>query len=189
MKLIPTKTIKVNEIDFVISDEEFIYPDKGGLYFNGKTIAKAGTGCVYNLDSKNILCQLKSDSPIEGVPIADEVSVEELSLIAIPPSMELIPDDFLNEGDEDEVDVNDYLRECWIACYTLANKERGYSEEEMIGFAEFILRLPKPAFANLLVDKDLFQLYIQSLPTKIFLLTDDEEKAIKINNTLKFVKP
>jgi len=40
----------------LISDEKFIYPQKGGLYYNGENnVAVAGTGNMYSLTAKNII--------------------------------------------------------------------------------------------------------------------------------------
>ena len=184
MKLIPTKTIKVNEIDFVVSDEPIKMND---WYIDDtNTIRESFTDdenyWSARKDYKKILCQLKSDSPIEGVQIAEEVTIEDLA--------KMYTDDTFPEHkgvDDNDMSVDDIAE--WNHCffgfisgYTLANKERGYSEEEM--------RLSFRAGRNYEADLSLvgFDSLIQSLPTKIFLLTDDEGQPIKINSNYKFVK-
>lgn len=183
MKLQKFKTIKVNEIDFVISDEEI---KEGDSVYN--TDFKAVGKCINPSNEPNtfkILCQLKSDSPIEGVPIAEEISVEELANYIRSYSS------IIKHSDPNTNVFESGIYQGFKAGYNLLNKERGYSEEEM--------RKSFDAGVNYGLDNEEdalqrgyeindFTHYIQSLPTKIFLLTDDDLKPLRINNTLKFVK-
>jgi hypothetical protein len=120
------KHFLIKPINCIVSDAEFVYPEKGGFYFNGKAIAKAGTGNSYNLDSKNILF---SNQPLEGIKpfeLVDEV--EELVEKEYP---------LLNVPDGSNVDWGYRLgnREGFFKGY---KAKAGYNLEQMIGFAEWV---------------------------------------------------
>jgi len=89
MKLQKFKTIKLNEIDFVIQKkpiaiEDVIYVEghdnlQTCIGFNPNGDIECYNGLCYNkYKCYVVLCQLKSSNNIEGIPICDEISVEEL---------------------------------------------------------------------------------------------------------------
>lgn len=86
--------------------------------------------------------------------------------------------EFMEYSELSDAEVNTY-KEGLIDGYYKA-KASAFTEEDMIAFAEWVNKLSKPSFANLLIDKELLTLYLQEQESRMIEVIQISENQFKI---------
>ena len=216
MKFQPHKTITVGDNKLIVSEGEI----KEGNYFlfqtneptehwhdntihnavrinseSGEVFDERGDQKEYSAcqlsEGKLVIAQLPSSSPLVGIPLCEEIGVEELAEILYP--------DRTTAGYKDH--WNKSAQEYFIIGYNLNKSDGVYNESDMRkAFSEGIAIgqdeepiTESESTVYLLgshqeYDSD-FNRLIKSLPQTIQLLCNDDGELIMINNSFKYKSP
>lgn len=141
-------------------------------------------------DYTKIIAQLPSEKTLDGIPIAEEIGVEQLAeyygKLTQGEINPLYSDKFKNH-------VEHLSKIDFIAGYNLSKSDGVFNESDMIGFLRFYRKTAVFGFESTgenieKSDSELLSLYIQSLPQSINLLCSDDGEPIMIDNTFKYRK-
>lgn len=155
--------------------------------------------------SDEIIHRIKEEKPLDGIPVAEEIGVEELALKHFNKEAEMLyPYAEITKFNEGYISTkhrrkkdSERMKYVSIAMSGLrfniesTNKSDGvFTESDMNDIVIYYMRLNNETKFELSKKpkKELLSLYLQSLPQSISLLCNDDGEPIMIDNTFKYRK-